>query len=55
MIWNTFGFWSDNQDLLDSCHNYAKDEILIQDRAVAIIIRELGKRLKKTHKLKIVI
>ena len=46
-IWNTFGFWSDNQELLDSCHNYAKDEILIQDRAVTIIIRELWKRLKK--------
>jgi len=53
-IWNTFGFWSDNQELLDSCHKYAKDEILLQDRAVAIIIRELWKRLKKTHKLKIV-
>jgi hypothetical protein len=53
-IWNEFGFWSGNQSLLDSCHNYAKGQLLTQDRGLTVIIRELWKRLIKTHRLRVV-
>ena len=53
-IWNTFVFWPDNQELLDSCQNYAKDQLLSRDRAFTVIIKELWKRLKKTHRLRVV-
>ena len=53
-IWNEFGFWSGNQNLLDSCQNYAKGQLLTQDRGLTVIIRELWKRLKPTHRLRVV-
>jgi hypothetical protein len=53
-IRNEFGLWSDNQDLMTSCRFFAKKENLHEDEACSIIIRELWKRLRKTHKLRIV-
>jgi hypothetical protein len=53
-IWNTFGFWSDNQELLDSFHYVAKDLLLSQERAIMVIIKELWKRLRRTHRLRVV-
>ena len=51
-IWNEFGFWSGNQALLDSCQNYAPEQLLSRDRAVKVIIRELWKTLRQTHRLR---
>ena len=53
-IRNEFGLWSGNQDLMTSCCFFAKKESLHEDEACSIIIRELWKRLRKTHKLRIV-
>jgi hypothetical protein len=46
--------WSGNQDLMTSCCFFAKKESLHEDEACSIIIRELWKRLRKTHKLRII-
>ena len=51
---NEFGLWSGNQDLMTSCCFFAKKEKVHQDEASSIIIRELWKRLRETHKLRIV-
>jgi hypothetical protein len=53
-IRNEFGLWSGNQDLMTSCCFFAKKENVQQDEASSIIIGELWKRLRKTHKLRIV-
>jgi hypothetical protein len=53
-IRNEFGLWSGNQDLMISCCFFAKKEKVHQDEASSIIIKELWKRLKETHKLRIV-
>jgi hypothetical protein len=53
-IRNEFGLWSGNQDLMTSCCFFAKKENVQQDEAASIIIGELWKRLRKTHKLRIV-
>ena len=53
-IRNEFGLWSGNQDLMASCCFFAKKEKVQEDEASSIIIGELWKRLRKTHKLRIV-
>ena len=53
-IRNEFGLWSGNQDLKTSCCFFAKKENVHEDEASSIIIRELWKRLRETHKLRIV-
>jgi len=53
-ITNEFGLWSGNQDLMISCCFFAKKEKVQEDEASSIIIGELWKRLRKTHKLRIV-
>jgi hypothetical protein len=53
-IRNEFGLWSGNQDLMTSCCFFAKKEKVQEDEASSIIIGELWKRLRKTHKLRIV-
>ena len=53
-IRNEFGLWSGNQDLMASCCFFAKKEKVQEDAASSIIIGELWKRLRGTHKLRIV-
>jgi hypothetical protein len=53
-IRNEFGLWSGNKDLMASCCFFAKKENVNEDEASSIIIRELWKRLRETHKLRIV-
>jgi hypothetical protein len=53
-IRNEFGLWSGNKDLLTSCCFLAKRDKVSEDDASSIIIRELWKRLRESHKLRIV-
>jgi hypothetical protein len=53
-IRNEFGLWSGNSDLLTSCGFFAKREKVREDEASSIIIRELWKRLRVSHKLRVV-
>ena len=53
-IRNKFGLWSGNEDLMASCCVIAQVDYLHQDTASTIIIEELWKRLKETHKLRVV-
>ena len=53
-ILNEFGLWSGNDDLLNSCCFVAKKDKVGEEEASSIIIRELWKRLRETHKLRIV-
>ncbi len=49
-----FGLWSGNSDLLTSCGFFAKRDKVSANEATAIIIRELWKRLRASHKLRVV-
>ena len=51
---NEFGLWSGNEDLMISCCFMAKRDKVSPDEASSIIIRELWKRLKESHKLRVV-
>jgi len=53
-IRNEFGLWSGNKDLMTSCCFFAKRDKVSEDEASSIIIRELWKRLRESHKLRIV-
>ncbi len=53
-IRNGFGLWTGNEDLLTSCRFIAKRDKVSDDEASSIIIRELWKHLKDSHKLRIV-
>jgi hypothetical protein len=53
-IRNEFGLWSGNKDLLNSCCFFAKRDKVSEDDASSIIIRELWKRLRVSHKLRVV-
>ncbi len=53
-IRNEFGLWSGNDDLMASCCTIAKMGKIHEDEASSIIIRELWKRLRETHKLRVV-
>ncbi|UCF94148.1 MAG: putative molybdenum carrier protein [Desulfobacterales bacterium] len=53
-IQNEFGLLSGNTDLLRSCSFLARRGRVAGDEAAAIIIRELWKRLRETHKLRVV-
>ena len=43
-----------NEQLLESCRFVSKDKYLYWDEVASVIIRELWKRLRETHKLRIV-
>ena len=47
-------FYPRNEQLLESCRLVSKDKYLHWDEAASIIIRELWKQLKESHKLRIV-
>ena len=49
-----YGLCLGNKDLLKSCSFFAKRETVHEDEASSIIIKELWKRLRVTHKLRIV-
>ena len=53
-IRNEFGLWAGNNDLMTSCCFFAKREKVSEDEASSIIIRELWKRLRDSHKLRVV-
>jgi hypothetical protein len=53
-IRNEFGLWSGNKDLMTSCCFFAKRDKVSEDDASSIIIRELWKRLRDSHKLRVV-
>jgi hypothetical protein len=43
-----------NEKLLESCRDVSADKYLHWDQASAVIIKELWKRLKKSHKIRVV-
>ena len=53
-IRNEFGLWSGNEDLMASCCTIAKMDKIHEDTASTIIIEELWKKLRETHKLRLV-
>jgi hypothetical protein len=53
-IGSEFGLWSGNRKLLYSCSVIAREENLHPDYAPIIITEELWKRLRETHKLRVV-
>lgn len=53
-IRNQFGLWSGNDALLNDCRWIAMDQYLRPEQAVMVIVKELWKRLKETHRLKVI-
>ena len=53
-IRNHFQLWSGNDDLMTSCCFIAGKASVDQDEASSIIIKELWKRLRETHKLRVI-
>jgi hypothetical protein len=53
-IRNEFNLWTDNHPLFGSCCLIAQKENLSEDEASFLIIRELWKKLRQSHKLRIV-
>ena len=53
-IRNQFGLWNQNVDLLADCRDLSGITFMNADDATAFIIWELWKRLRKTHKLRVV-
>ena len=53
-IGKEFGIWSGNRNLLESCEHISGDPHMHPDFAPTIIINELWKRLKETHKLRVI-
>jgi hypothetical protein len=53
-IKNEFELWTGNKDLITSCCFIAKRDKIHEDEATSIIIKELWKRLRETHKLRVI-
>ena len=53
-IRNQFGLWAGNKDLMISCCFLAKKAKITEDQAATIIIRELWKQLRESHRLRVV-
>ena len=51
---NEFGLWFGNKQLLEDCRRVSMDQYLHPDQASSVIIKELWKRLRKTHQLRVV-
>jgi hypothetical protein len=47
-------FYPRNDKLLESCREIEQDKFLHWDEASGVIIKELWKRLRETHKLRVV-
>ena len=53
-IRNRFGLWSENKDLLASCRFVSGNKELHEDDASAVIIKEVWKKLRENHVLRVV-
>ena len=53
-IRDVFRLDTGNRELLESCREISGDNYLHHSQAPAVIIKELWKRLNKTHKLRVV-
>jgi hypothetical protein len=53
-ILNKFGLSSGNEKLVESCQTKAKYPLHNEDDATAVIVKELWRKLKETHKLRII-
>ena len=53
-ILDKFGLWSGNQNLVESCQKQADYPLHNEDDAAAVVVKELWRRLKETHKLRII-
>ena len=53
-ILNTFGLWSGNAKLVESCSTQANFPLHNEDDATAVIVKELWRKLKETHKLRVI-
>ncbi len=53
-IKNIFRLWSGNDELIESCRFVTKNKKLNEDGASLTIIESLWKRLRKTHKIRVV-
>ena len=51
---NQFGLWSNNIDLLDDCRKVSGNTFIQPEEASLVIIKELWKRLKKTHRMRMI-
>ncbi len=51
---NAFGLWSGNDALLESCLFVSGEAELNEDDASAVIIREVWRQLRETHRMKVV-
>jgi len=49
-IRNQFGLWSDNVELLHDCQKVSGKTFMQPEESSSVIIKELWKRLRKTHK-----
>ncbi len=53
-IMNNFGLLSGNHDLFDSCRNEADGPFIREEDAVSVIIKALWKKLRQTHRLRVI-
>ncbi len=53
-ILNKFGLWSGNEKLVKSCSAKANYPLHNEDDAAAVIVKELWRKLKETHKLRVI-
>ena len=53
-VLDKFGLWSGNEKLAESCLSIANFPLHNEDDAAAVIIKELWRKLRETHKLRII-
>jgi hypothetical protein len=53
-ILNKFGLWSGNEKLVESCLTKTDYPLHNEDDAAAVIVKELWRKLRETHKLRII-
>ncbi len=53
-IKNKLNEWAVNEELMKSCMKLSKDEDLSREDASTVILKELWKKLRETHKLRVV-
>ena len=51
---NQFGLWLNNIDLLDDCRKATGQTFMQPEEAPVVIIKELWKHLKKSHRMRVV-
>ena len=53
-IRNKYKIWNGNEALISSCRFLLKKKPIHEDEVVSLIIKELWKKLRKTHRLKVI-